>query len=126
MTSLSNHGYKIKKKDFDPKIIKECKDELTVKPFTTNDFGNKNETKFSLFLESPGSLYIPRFFGQDKFGNASKTKLEEGEFNYKIERRGETWISRLDWAKKVVWYANKKGAYLYGSKAMSKYYSAHH
>ncbi len=55
-----------------------------------------------------------------------KTKLEEGEFNYKIERRGETWISRLDWAKKVVWYANKKGAYLYGSKAMSKYYSAHH
>ena len=34
------------KKEFDPKIIKECKDELTVKPFTTNDFGNKNETKF--------------------------------------------------------------------------------
>jgi len=79
MTSLSNHGYKIKKKDFDPKIIKACKDELTVKPFTTSDFGNKNETKFSLFLESPGSLYIPRFFGQDKFGNASKTKLEDGD-----------------------------------------------
>ena len=49
------------KKDFDPKIIKECKDELTVKPFTTNDFGNKNETKFSLFLESPGTLY-PKIF----------------------------------------------------------------
>ena len=79
MTSLSNHGYKIKKNEFDPKIIKECKDELTVKPFTTGDFGNKTETKFSLFLESPGSLYIPRFYGQEKFGSASKTKLEDGD-----------------------------------------------
>ena len=55
-----------------------------------------------------------------------KTKLQQGEFNYKIERKDETWVSNSDWAKKVVWYANKKGAYLYGSKAMSKYYSAHH
>ena len=51
LTSLSNHGYKIKKRDTDPKLIKECKDELTVKPFTSNDFGAKTETKFSLFLE---------------------------------------------------------------------------
>ena len=79
MTSLSNHGYKIKKKDYDPKIIKECKDDLTVKPFTTSDFGTKTETKFSLFLESPGSLYIPRFYGQDKFGKPSKVKLEDGD-----------------------------------------------
>ncbi|MAZ46797.1 MAG: hypothetical protein CMM98_04400 [Rickettsiales bacterium] len=52
--------------------------------------------------------------------------LEKGIFNYRINRKSEKWISNLDWAKKVVWYANKKGAYLYGSKAMSKYYSAHH
>ena len=55
-----------------------------------------------------------------------KTKLQKGKFNYRIERKSEKWLSNQDWAKKVVWYANKKGAYLYGSKAMSKYYSAHH
>ena len=53
-------------------------------------------------------------------------KLKKGKFNYRIERKSEKWLSNLDWAKKVVWYANKKGAYLYGSMAMSKYYSAHH
>ena len=55
-----------------------------------------------------------------------QTKLQKGKFNYRIERKSEKWFSNQDWAKKVVWYANKKGAYLYGSKAMSKYYSAHH
>ncbi len=55
-----------------------------------------------------------------------KTKLRKGKFNYRIERKSEKWFSNQDWAKRVVWYANKKGAYLYGSKAMSKYYSAHH
>jgi radical SAM superfamily enzyme YgiQ (UPF0313 family) len=55
-----------------------------------------------------------------------QTKLKKGKFNYRIERKSEKWLSNQDWAKKVVWYANKKGAYLYGSKAMSKYYSAHH
>ena len=33
-TSLSKNGYKIKKKELDPKEIKEIKDELNVKPFT--------------------------------------------------------------------------------------------
>ena len=55
-----------------------------------------------------------------------QTKLQRGKFNYRIERKNEKWLSNQDWAKKVVWYANKKGAYLYGSKALSKYYSAHH
>ena len=55
-----------------------------------------------------------------------QTKLQKGKFNYRIERKSEKWLSNQDWAKKVVWYANKKGAYLYGSKAMTKYYSAHH
>ena len=55
-----------------------------------------------------------------------KVKLQKGKFNYRIERKSERWFSNLDWAKRVVWYANKKGAYLYGSKAISKYYSGHH
>lgn len=77
-TSLSRNGYKIKKKNLKPQQIKEIKKDLTVNPFTYGDFGEKNEKKFSLFMESPSSLYLPRFYGQDKFGNPSKNKIGEG------------------------------------------------
>ena len=53
-------------------------------------------------------------------------KLKKGTFNYKIDRKSEQWNNDLEWVKKVVWFANKKGAYLYGSKALKKYYSAHY
>ncbi len=78
-SSLSRNGYKIKKKNLKPQKIKEIKKDLTVNPFNYGDFGEKNEKKFSLFMESPTSLYLPRFYGQDKFGNSVRNKIEEGE-----------------------------------------------
>ena len=77
-SSLSRNGYKIKKKSLKSQQIKEIKKDLTVNPFTYGDFGEKNEKKFSLFMESPSSLYLPRFYGQEKFGNPSKDKIGEG------------------------------------------------
>jgi superfamily II DNA or RNA helicase len=80
-TKLSTNGYKIVKKDFNTKIIKEIKDELTVKPF--NNFNkaqsNSDAGKFSVFLESPKKLYLPRFYGLKKFGMPSIDQMEEGD-----------------------------------------------
>lgn len=42
-----------------------------------------------------------------------KIKLEEGMYNYTIDRSSDSWDSWDDWLKRVVWYGNKKGAYLY-------------
>ncbi len=39
--------------------------------------------------------------------------LKSGDFTYFIDRTGETWNSWEDWCEKVVWWSNKKGAYLY-------------
>lgn len=39
--------------------------------------------------------------------------LEKGDYNYIVDRSSETWDSWDDWLRKVVWYGNKKGAYLY-------------
>ena len=77
-SSLSRNGYKIKKLNTDLSVIKEIKKDLTVNPFTFGDFGDKNEKKFSLFMESPNSLYLPRFYGQDKFGSPANNKLKNG------------------------------------------------
>jgi len=78
-TSLSCSGYKIKKKNLKPSQIKEIKKDLIVNPFTYGDFGEKNEKKFSLFMESPTSLYLPRFYGQDNYGEPTNNKIEDGQ-----------------------------------------------
>ena len=78
-TTLSRNGYKIKKSELNIKTLKEIKKDLTVNPFVIGDFGNGSEKRFSLFMESPSSLYIPRFYAQEKFGEPTINKMEEGE-----------------------------------------------
>jgi len=78
-TTLSRNGYKIKKSELSIKELKDIKKDLTVNPFVVGDFGNGNDKRFSLFMESPNSIYIPRFYAQDKFGNPTKSKMNEGE-----------------------------------------------
>ena len=39
--------------------------------------------------------------------------LRKGDFTYFIDRTSEIWNSWEDWCEKVVWWSNKKGAYLY-------------
>ena len=47
--------------------------------------------------------------------------LKKGNFNCLIDRTSETWSSWEDWCEKVVWWANKKGAYLYNSLPSDQY-----
>lgn len=93
-TKLSKNGYKIVKKEYSTKLIKEIKDELTVKPF--NNFNkaqsNSDVGRFSVFLESPKKLYLPRFYGLKKFGNPTNNEMEEGDdikLNFKGDLREE-------------------------------------
>lgn len=39
--------------------------------------------------------------------------VKQGHFSYLINRKNEKWDSWEEWCQKVVWYGNKKGAYLY-------------
>ena len=77
-TTLSRNGYKIKKNELSQKELKDVKNDLTVNPYVVGDFGNGNEKRFSLYMESPNSLYIPRFYAFDKYGQPDKSKMDEG------------------------------------------------
>ena len=44
--------------------------------------------------------------------------LENRECTYHIDRTSVTWSSWDDWYQQVVWYGNKKGAYLYTSQVI--------
>ena len=77
-TTLSRNGYKIKKNELSQKELKDIKKDLTVNPYVVGDFGNGNEKRFSLYMESPNSLYIPRFYAFEKYGKPDKSKMDEG------------------------------------------------
>tara|TARA_B110000495_G_C23005725_1_gene594128 strand:+ start:506 stop:1960 length:1455 start_codon:yes stop_codon:yes gene_type:complete len=77
-TSLSRNGYKIKKSELSISELKEIKKDLTANPFVVGDFGDGNEKRFSLFMESPNSLYIPRFYAYERFGPPDINKMDEG------------------------------------------------
>ena len=64
---LSNSGYKIKKCEHPCEDIAKIKADLTVDPFSYGDF-DKKSGKFSVYMESPNKLYVPRFYGQARFG----------------------------------------------------------
>ena len=78
-TTLSRNGYKIKKNDLSQKELKDIKSDLTVNPYIVGDFGNGNEKRFSLYMESPNSIYIPRFYAFDNYGKPTKSKMDEGQ-----------------------------------------------
>ncbi len=42
-----------------------------------------------------------------------EVKLIAGDFRYNIDKTTDTWSSWSEWCEKVVWWCNKKGAYLY-------------
>lgn len=76
--TLSNSGYKIKKIDLSPSEIESIKTDLTVSPFTMGDYDVK-QVKFSVYLESPNKLYLPRFYGQERFGIPDTLSFKDPE-----------------------------------------------
>ena len=56
---------------------------------------------------------ISDVYNQTLLGKSSV--LRSGDFTYFIDRTSETWDAWEDWCEKVVWWSNKKGAYLYDS-----------
>lgn len=52
-------------------------------------------------------------------------ELKKGTYEYVINRTSEQWDSWEDWMRYVVWYGNKKGAYLYGNVRESQERAGH-
>ncbi len=53
-------------------------------------------------------------------------ELEAKGSVYRIDRTSETWINWDEWMQKVVWWGNKKGAYLYGNISTEKEIGGHY
>lgn len=52
--------------------------------------------------------------------------LEQKPMKYLIDRTSQTWNTWDDWCREVVWYGNKKGAYLYSNQVIEPQLSGHY
>ena len=57
-------------------------------------------------------------------GQTKQLKFED--HSYTIDRTNETWKSWDEWYQKMVWWGNRRGAYLYGNKNPHEEIAGHH
>ena len=72
-TYFGQKGYTIIKKNMSNKEINKIKEDLTVKAFVPNTMSKPEP--FPIFRESNAKIYVPRFYGENKYGIANTTKL---------------------------------------------------
>ena len=74
--NLSIRGYSILKENYSSLELLDIKKDLTVKPFINQDF-SAPPNPFPVYGESKRKLYLPRFYGINKFGTPLKSTLNE-------------------------------------------------
>lgn len=74
---LGQKGYTIHKEELTIEEQIKIRDELTVKPYLPKCLGQT--TPFPVYRESNQKFYLPRFYGEQKFGKLTNTKLEKPE-----------------------------------------------
>jgi superfamily II DNA or RNA helicase len=86
MSYLGKKGYSLLKSNLNEKEQTFIRNELTVKAYIPKS--PVQPEPFSLYRESPNKFYVPRYFGQDTFGDLSENKLSRGD-DIDIEFNGE-------------------------------------
>ena len=75
---IGKKGYSILKSKLTIDQQKMIRDDLNVKPYIPGSPINVTES-YPVYLESPKKLYLPRFYGIEKFGMPNDNKLSDGD-----------------------------------------------
>ena len=70
------------------------------------------------------SYDIETFYQNVRLGKTEP--LQKTNINLIIDRTSEKWNSWEDWFREMVWYGNRRGAYLYGTKVQNTELAGHH
>lgn len=74
---IGKKGFIINKSYFSEEELNEIKNELNVTPYTSMEYGTV-EKPFKVYRENSTHLYIPKFFGIEKFGNCDINNVPKG------------------------------------------------
>jgi superfamily II DNA or RNA helicase len=76
-TILSINGYGILKEN-NEELIMQLKEDLTMTPNVGFSMGSDDVKSFPIYVENDKRLYIPRYYGLQKFGIPTKCTIKEG------------------------------------------------
>jgi superfamily II DNA or RNA helicase len=77
-TILSINGYGIAKKNNED-LVMQLKDELTMTPNVNFSMGSDDTKSFAIYTETDKRIYVPRYYGLQKFGVPKKCTVSEGQ-----------------------------------------------
>jgi len=86
-TEICHLGYSISLKTLPPHFLNDIKKELTVKPLENPNFPS-NETAYPVYRISKNKIYLPRFYGIEKFGQPKTNKYKETYDSINLEFNG--------------------------------------
>ena len=123
---IGNRGYIIRKSFLSEKEMKMIYTECNVKPNIPDDYGAQIEP-FKVYLENESKIYLPKFYGIDKFGPANVNILPPGkdiEINFSLNLKEE---QKLPAKKTIEAYHSKGGGILclpcgFGKTIMALYF----
>jgi len=75
---IGKRGYILIKKEWPITTLNNIKQELTVKPYTCPDFGEQ-EDPFPVYSENSQKMYIPKYYGLEKFGKPDEIRVPPGD-----------------------------------------------
>ena len=76
---IGQKGYTILKKNMNPETLENIRNELILSPKESFGMKKQDVVKIPVYRENAGKLYVPRFFGVEKFGEPPTTKLSPGD-----------------------------------------------
>ena len=77
-TYLGQKGYTISKNELSIEKQKQIREDLTIKPFTHGAPGQNIQVSFPAYRESSNKMYVPHYYGVEKFGAPKEIKISEG------------------------------------------------
>lgn len=98
---LSSSGYVIYKSNLSEKELDSIKKELTAIPITVEGYGDNNPIEFKIYDENVNKIYIPKYYGLQKFGIPSINKMNPG-MDINIEFTGQLRNIQIDAVKSVL------------------------
>lgn len=105
-TVLNSKGYGIDLKDVQD--LDNLKEELTVKPSIMDDYNDSVEP-FPVYRISETRIYVPKFYGIEKYGKPKKVKEEEGAI-MEAEFIGSLKDHQIEFCKHILEYIKDKGS----------------
>ena len=77
MSRIGRKGYVIVKDQYDDALLEEVRKDLTVKPRQNPEYSIVEAKPYPVFREGPSRLYLPRYYGLQKFGQSTISEFPD-------------------------------------------------